>query len=113
MSQGGSNKEIDSQNVVLVGCSSKSIPISSVCSSHVVGTGTSSSSDNAQSSDAGCKIDGSLSSKATCISEETTLGVEIITLVETSAVSPTFTLGSSTVRSTCGFVLVVIGGQRF
>jgi hypothetical protein len=35
------------------------------CSSEEVGTGTSFSSDNAQTGDAGCKIGGSLSSKAT------------------------------------------------
>jgi hypothetical protein len=84
-SQGVTNKGIESQIFPMAGCSSKTVPIAMTGSSDVVGTGTSSSSDNTQTGDAGCKIGGSLSSKATCISQETTLGVDMVTLVEISS----------------------------
>jgi hypothetical protein len=79
------SKGVDSQNFSMDGCSSKTVPISMTYSSDGVGTQTASSSHNAQPGDASCKIGGSLSSKATCISQETTLGVDIVTLAEISS----------------------------
>jgi hypothetical protein len=81
----GTIKGVDSQNISMAGCSSEIVPIAMIGSSDVVGTGTSSSSDNTQTCDAGCKIGGSLSSKATCISQEIILGVDMVTLVEISS----------------------------
>src|SRR3954470_11249772 len=90
--QESTSKGIDSLNALLVGCIPKSVPLSMSSSLYVVGIGTAFSSDDTRSCDIGCKIGGSLSSKETCISQGTTLEVDMIMLVDNSYVSLTSTL---------------------